>query len=232
MSPDYGITESSVTRSVPSRPKVQPHLFLSHPSFPTQHPSSPIPTSTWLTSPSPPLRIFLSVRLTTGGIATRLTSTRPVSPPPPRLSPPFRHHALSTSCTHPMTNRQHTVLASRSRHSPWPVISPRRAPRCCAHCLHHCRREPSRPSPTSATPPTPSELASPAAAWDAVLTDPRYYFHPTGPTDPCDSPYPIVPDFRSWRFPHGNLEPERVDTNVRTIAAPLSRCWILLTLRT
>lgn len=74
---------------------------------------------------------------------------------------------------------------------------------------------------TSAAPPTPAELASPVAAWDAVLTEPRYYFHPSGATDPSAPPYPVVPDFRSWRFPHGQLEPGWVDTEVRTIAAPL-----------
>lgn len=39
---------------------------------------------------------------------------------------------------------------------------------------------------TDATPPTPAELAFPAAA---MLTEPQYYFHPVGVSDASAPPY-------------------------------------------
>lgn len=67
---------------------------------------------------------------------------------------------------------------------------------------------------TSATPPTAAEFALSAVSWDTVLTEPRYYFHPVGETFPLAPPYPIVPDFRSWRFPHRQLPEQWVDPEV------------------
>lgn len=64
---------------------------------------------------------------------------------------------------------------------------------------------------TSVTPPSATDLGLPTFSWDTVLTGPRYYFHPKGQDDTLAPPYPVVPDFRSWRFPHGQLPVEWVD---------------------
>ncbi|KAK3299537.1 uncharacterized protein B0H64DRAFT_388898 [Chaetomium fimeti] len=39
---------------------------------------------------------------------------------------------------------------------------------------------------------------------NGILCEPRYFFQLPGPLDP---PYPIVPRFSDWRFPHGDLPP-------------------------
>lgn len=39
---------------------------------------------------------------------------------------------------------------------------------------------------------------------DGILREPQYFFQLPGPLDP---PYPTVPRFSHWRFPHGDLPP-------------------------
>jgi hypothetical protein len=40
---------------------------------------------------------------------------------------------------------------------------------------------------------------------DGVLRGPQYFFQLRG--SPLDPPYPVVPRFSHWRFPHGELPP-------------------------
>jgi hypothetical protein len=42
-----------------------------------------------------------------------------------------------------------------------------------------------------------------AASMDEVLTESDYWFHIPN----CSSPYPVVPSFQNWQFPHHNLPP-------------------------
>ena len=46
--------------------------------------------------------------------------------------------------------------------------------------------------------------SSVARPHDGILREPHYFFHLSGPLDP---PYPVVPRFSHWRFPHGDLPP-------------------------
>ncbi|KAL2165010.1 hypothetical protein VTH06DRAFT_306 [Thermothelomyces fergusii] len=63
---------------------------------------------------------------------------------------------------------------------------------------------------------------------DGVLRDPQYFFHLPGPLHP---PYPVVPRFSDWRFPHGNLPPlweQWASTAVREGGAAASQ-WCAVT---
>ncbi|KAK0737329.1 hypothetical protein B0T21DRAFT_286976, partial [Apiosordaria backusii] len=64
---------------------------------------------------------------------------------------------------------------------------------------------------------------------DGILREPQYFFHLPGPLDP---PYPIVPRFSHWRFPHNNLPPlwQKWAANAaatQRIGGNVPRCCIL-----
>ncbi|KAH8675215.1 hypothetical protein BGZ61DRAFT_555119 [Ilyonectria robusta] len=42
---------------------------------------------------------------------------------------------------------------------------------------------------------------------DGVLRDPSYYFCLPSSSNPSADPYPVIPRFEDWRFPHNNLPP-------------------------
>jgi hypothetical protein len=61
---------------------------------------------------------------------------------------------------------------------------------------------------------------------DGILREPQYFFQLPAPLDP---PYPVVPRFSEWRFPHNNLPPlwQRWAENAaatRTVAEAARRC--------
>lgn len=136
------------------------------------------------------------------------------SSPAQSNSPPLLTPCTSIDFLHPGYDDPANILFSL------PAIDI--APNCsCTPGVHHgtaltaCRiialNCPGRLSPSRA-PPSPTDVRPP---WDFILTERQYYFHPDPGNDvPAAGPYPITPDFRSWRFPHRNLPSEWIAPQV------------------
>ncbi|KAK4172276.1 hypothetical protein QBC36DRAFT_294519 [Triangularia setosa] len=63
---------------------------------------------------------------------------------------------------------------------------------------------------------------------NGILREPQYFFHLPGPLDP---PYPIVPRFSHWRFPHNHLpslwQKWAADTSATRMAGDVARRCVL-----